>query len=254
MNVPSSELRALIVDDEPLVRLGLRRLIAAEPDVRVVGECRNGAEALGAVAEHRPTVLFLDVEMPELDGIGVLRALGTERPAAIVFVTAFDRYAVEAFEHDAVDYLLKPFDDRRFRAAMERVRKRLVGYRPGDLERLAPHLGNRFLERIPVKLGATTTLVEVAAIDWIEAADNYVRLHVGATRHLLRDTLRNLEQRLDPSGFVRIHRSAMVNLTRVRGFTVESSGDGTVTLTSGAHLPLSRTYRSTFAARLAGPR
>jgi two-component system LytT family response regulator len=251
-----SNITAVIVDDEPLVRQGLERLLAGEPDIVLVGVCRNGAEAVETIRRERPALVFLDVQMPELDGVGVLRALGDDRPTAVIFVTAFDRYAIDAFEHHAVDYLLKPFDDRRFHTALNRARQRLAARDETGpvLERLLTQLnGPRWLERLPVKLGARVTLVSVEDIDWIEAADNYVRLHVRGERHLLRDTLRALEQRLDPTRFARIHRSSVVNLARIKELVAQPSGDYAVVLTSGIRLTLSRTFRAHFEERLGRP-
>ncbi|MEO8448538.1 MAG: LytTR family DNA-binding domain-containing protein [Gemmatimonadota bacterium] len=251
---PSSRIRALVVDDEPLVRRGLLRLLASESDVIVAGECRDGEEAVDAIRRERPDLLFLDVQMPGLDGLGVLRALGPERPRAIVFVTAYDRYAIEAFEHHAVDYLLKPFDESRFRTALGRARERLAVPADDRIERLLTRLApERWVERLPVKLGARVVLVGVDEIDWLEAADNYVRLHAGGGRHLVRDTLRALEEQLDPRRFARIHRSAIVNLARVKELVAQRSGDYAVVLASGERLTLSRSFKRLFEQRLGRP-
>lgn len=257
MTTPFSEvLRVAVADDEPLVRRGLRRLLAAEPDVRLVAECASGPEVVAAVRRERPDVLFLDVQMPGKTGLEALAELGPERPRAVVFVTAFDRYAIEAFDHHAVDYLLKPFDDRRFRTALERVRQRLgAGGRDDRVERVLQMLAPKpeWLEWIPARLGSRVTLVPVSEIVWIEGADNYARLHTARGHHLVRDTLRHLEERLDPKRFARIHRSAIVNLTLVRELVALPSGDYEVLVSGGTRLRMSRGYRASLEARLGRP-
>jgi two-component system LytT family response regulator len=251
-----SDVRVLIVDDEPVVRSGIQRLLQAEPDVTVVGEARHGREALGMITTHAPDVVFLDVQMPEMDGLDVVRALGGTRLPAIVFVTAYDRYAVQAFELHAIDYLLKPFDAERFRAALQRVRHHLAA-RDSDalaarmtelLAMLRPESGR--LTRFLVRVGRKVVLVNADEVEWIEAADNYVQLHTAAGHHLLRETMKNLEKRLDPDAFVRIHRSAMVNLARIAELRPLPSGDYSVRLRSGATVSLSRRYREAFERRV----
>jgi two-component system LytT family response regulator len=253
MTGPSSrKLRAIVVDDEPLVRRGLARLIAAEPDVELIAQCGNGDQAVAVVRRERPDLLFLDVQMPGRNGLEVLAALGDDRPRAVIFVTAFDRYAIEAFDQHAVDYLLKPFDDRRFTTALARARERLAATGLDQrlerlLEALAPE--TRWLDRIPARLGARVALVPVAEIVWIEAADNYVRVHTERGKHLVRESLRNLEAQLDPGRFARIHRSAIVNLDFVTELVALPSGDHEV-LTRAGRLRLSRSYRKAFEERL----
>jgi two-component system LytT family response regulator len=250
-------LRALLVDDEPLVRRGIRAFLADEPGVVVAGECRDGLEAVDAIRALRPDLVFLDVQMPELDGLGVLDALETdERPPAIVFVTAYDAYALRAFEEHAVDYLLKPFDEERFRTALARARQRLTGPRPAPLDALLRELrpAPAYAERLLVRAGGRMVPVVVAAIDWIEAADNYARLHVGGERLALRETIRSLEARLDPRRFARIHRSTIVNLDQVREVRPLPSGDCTLLLRDGTALTLSRGRREAFEARFGGVR
>ncbi|HXE56633.1 MAG TPA: LytTR family DNA-binding domain-containing protein [Gemmatimonadales bacterium] len=247
-------LRVLLVDDEPLVRQGLRSFLEDEPDVEVVGEARDGREALQLIVQRRPSLVFLDVQMPELDGVAVAEALAAESPA-IVFVTAYDRYAVRAFDLQAVDYLLKPFDRPRFQAALERARRRLAASEREVLARrveaLLLELGGRgYLERIPVRSGRRIVVVPVDEVEWFEAADNYVRLHAGGRGHLLRETIKRLETRLDPRRFARIHRSAIVNLDRVRELQPLANGEYAVFLGSGTRLILSRTYRDAFQARI----
>ncbi len=244
--------RALIVDDEPLARQRLRTLLKGEADVEVVGECSDGHEAVAAVRELRPDLLFLDVQMPVLDGFGVLEALGTEELPAVIFVTAYDLYAIRAFEVNALDYLLKPFDRDRFRKALSRAREQIAkessstsGEQLGALleEVQTGRSGRPTLERLVIKSGGRVFFLRADEIDWIEAAGNYLRLHVGSDMHLLRDTMNNLEARLHPDKFLRIHRSTMVNLERVKELQPWFHGDYKVILQDGTELTLSRSYR-----------
>jgi two-component system LytT family response regulator len=249
-------LRAVIADDEPLARRRLRTLLAQEPDIAVIAESANGPETIDVVREHAPDVLFLDVHMPGADGIEVLEALGPDAVSAVVLVTAFDDYAIAAFEHHALDYVLKPVDEDRFHATVARVRERLRQqrsarlteetlrtlaqlYRTGD-----PASGERYLARIVVRSGQKTSIVDVADIDWVEVRGDYLALHTRAGEHLYRGTLGTLEQRLDPAEFVRIHRSTLVRLSRVKEFEPYFHGDYSVTLHDGTRLRLSRTYRA----------
>ena len=246
---------ALIVDDEPLARQRLRTLLKGESDIEIVGECSNGQEAVAAVRELQPDLLFLDVQMPVLDGFGVLDALGTEQLPAVIFVTAYDTYAIRAFEVNALDYLLKPFDRDRFRKALQRARSQitkessaLTGEQLGVLlEEAQPErsatAGRHTLERLVIKSSGRVFFLRTEEIDWIEAAGNYLRLHVGNDMHLLRDTMNNLEARLHPDKFLRIHRSTMVNLERVKELQPWFHGDYKVILLDGTELTLSRSYR-----------
>jgi two-component system, LytTR family, response regulator len=242
-------LRVVLADDEPLVRRGLARHLAPLPDVQLLAECADGDEAVRVVRATRPDLLLLDVQMPGLDGFGVLERLGEARPPAVIFVTAHDAFAVRAFEVHAVDYLLKPFDRERFLTALSRARARLA--RPPDdtYERLLAEV--RPPERLVVRDGASTHLVPVGEVDWVEAADNYVALHTADGRELLlRETLKALELRLEPHGFTRVHRSALVNLARVRGLRALPTGDCTLELEGGRTLTLSRTFREGVEGRL----
>ncbi|HEU4570509.1 MAG TPA: LytTR family DNA-binding domain-containing protein [Gemmatimonadales bacterium] len=247
-------LRAVIADDEPLARRGLAAWLAEAGDVTLVGQARNGDEAVALVRAERPDLLFLDVQMPGRDGLGVLEALGGELPPAVVFVTAYDQYALRAFDHHAVDYLLKPVDEERFRVALARARERVAARRPD--ERLRALLAEwhpaapEWLERIPVRIGAKVTLVPVAEVEWFEAADNYVRVHAGGRRHAIRETMKELAARLDPRRFARTHRGAIVALGRIRELEALPSGDYRVKLASGAVVPLSRTYVAEFERRV----
>ena len=244
-------LRALIVDDEPLARQRIRQLLQKSVDVEVVGECANGVEAVQAIEDLGPDLVFLDIQMPELDGFGVIEAVGADRMPATLFITAYDQHALRAFEVHALDYLLKPFDAARFHAALARARRWCARGTGGaqearpDLEALMAGLRKErpWLDRVLVKQGDRHLLVRVAAVQWIEAEDNYVRLHVEGTSHLLRQTMAGLLERLDPRLFRRIHRSAIVNLDFIREFQPWTSGDQLVIMRDGTRLTLSRTYR-----------
>ena len=246
--------RALIVDDERLSRQKLRRLLAAEADVEVVGECASGPDAVGAIRRERPDLVFLDIQMPGLNGFDALREAGVENFGSVVFVTAHDEYAVRAFEIRALDYLLKPFDPPRFRQTLARVRlqaeeslrERIVAFLE-QIETREPRLS-----RILVKSAGRLSFVRLDEIDWIEAADNYVRLHVGRDEHLIRETMSGLESRLDPGRFVRAHRSAILNIDRVQEVRPIFHGDYEVLLRSGATIPVGRNYRDRLIKTLAG--
>lgn len=247
-------LRALIVDDEAVARRRVRRLLHKEPDVEVVGECADGAAAVEAIAAERPDLVFLDVQMPERDGFEVLQQLPRAALPAFVFVTAFDRYALRAFEVHAVDYLLKPFTAERFHEALARVRERRT--RPPDgLRALVDELQARagYLRRLAVHAGRRVVLLDVQAIDWLQAADNYVTVHAGGREHLVRTTLADLERQLDPERFVRIHRSAVVAIDRVRELHPATHGDFDVVLHDGTHLTLGRRWRARLERALRRP-
>jgi two-component system LytT family response regulator len=233
-------IRALIVDDEPLARSNLKVLLGRDAEVELVGECGSGAGALEEIRKKKPDVVFLDVQMPECDGFDVLEQLGGELPAALVFVTAYDQYALRAFEAGALDYLLKPFDNARFERALTRAKERIA--RGKD----AP----RKMERLAVKNAGEVLFLKIAEIDWIEAADYYVCLHVGAKSHLLRRSMAEVEREMEPAAFCRIHRSAIVNLERVRRLESGEDGGAEVVLSTGARLRLSRRYRKELQARL----
>jgi two-component system, LytTR family, response regulator len=250
------KIRALIVDDEPLARQRIRRLLEADPDVDLLGECGDGEEALCELQRLRPDLVFLDVQMPLLDGFGVVEALaGTDMPA-VIFVTAHDRYALKAFEVHALDYLLKPFDKARFVTALERaktqVRQGSAAAMNDRLQELLQTVEPRRPkpERLMIKAGGRICFVRIADVDWIEAAGNYVDLHVGKERHLLRETLSALERKLDPARFVRIHRSTIVNLERIRELQPAFHGDYIVMLHDGTELAVSRTCRDKLAESL----
>jgi two-component system LytT family response regulator len=249
-------IQVLIVEDEPLARARLRRLIDQEPDLRVIGECMNGQEAIAAIEEGRPELVFLDVDMPDMSGFDVLESLTTHRPC-VVFVTAYDEYAVRAFEVHALDYLLKPFDRERFQAtlarAREAIRLRAAGQADQGIAALLESLAARrkHAERLLVKCAGKERLLPVEEVDWFEAAGNYVRIHTRGERLLLRETMANLEGRLDPDQFARIHRSTIVNLRRVKELEPWFHGDYVVRLLDGQKLTLSRSHRSRLLEKLA---
>ena len=235
-----AKVRTLVVDDEALARSNLTVLLRRDPDIEIIGECSSGADALAEIRSTHPDLLFLDVQMPECDGFDVLELLGRDLPPAIIFVTAYDQYALRAFETGALDYLLKPFDNSRFHRALARAKERLA-------RGVAPYQPP---ERVVVKSAGQIVFVKVSDIDWIEAADYYACLHVGAKTHLLRRTMAELEQEFDPRMFCRIHRSAIVNLDRVHSLKLNEDGDHEVVLENGTTLRLSRTYRKALQSRL----
>ncbi len=240
-------MRTLLVDDEPLARQRLRTLLQRESDVDVVAECGDGEQAVAAIAEHRPDLVFLDVQMPLLDGFDVLESLEPEERPVVVFVTAYDQYALRAFEVHALDYLLKPFDRDRFQKTMQRVRAELQRGNRGADPRLTSLLEEvktrKPAERLLIKSSGRVYFLRVEDIDWIEAAGNYARLHAGSEMHLLRETMNGLETRLDAQKFLRIHRSTIVNIERIKELHPWFHGDYQVVLHDGTELTLSRSYR-----------
>ena len=244
-------LRVLIADDEAIARRRIRRLLQAEPDVTIAAECADGATALGAILETRPDLALLDVQMPELDGFEVVQRLPEGDWPAVIFITAFDRYALRAFDVHALDYLLKPFPADRFRTALARARDRLRRRaHDGGLAALVAELRQRprYLTRIAVRARGRVIPLPVSSIDWIQAADNYVTLHAGGREHLVRETLAALERQLDPERFVRIHRSTLINIDRIAEIAPAGHGDGLIRLRDGTTLTLSRTWRDRLGA------
>jgi two-component system LytT family response regulator len=236
----SANIRAIVVDDEPLARSSVTALLRRDPQIEIIAEASSGQEAIAQIRASHPDLVFIDVQMPELDGFDVLEMLGNDLPPGVVFVTAYDQYALRAFEAGALDYLLKPFDNARFEVALTRVK-----------ERLARATGTpRKPERLAIKSTGQVLFVSLPEIDWIEAADYYACLHVGTHTHLLRRSLQELEDDLSHSDFCRIHRSAIVNLDRVRSLVVGDDGEYQVLLTDGTKLKLSRRYRRELQARL----
>lgn len=241
-------IRAIIADDEPLARRGVRQLLAPHSDVIVVAEARNGREAVRVLREVKPDLLFLDVQMPDLDGFDVLHEIGAKHMPAVIFVTAYDEFAVRAFDAHALDYLVKPLEVARFCDALDRVRERLQSTRAVGLsQKLAALLATREKERHRQRIVVPTTrgelIIDVDEIDWIEADDYYAAIHAGQGRHLVRESLTSLEQRLDNTRFVRAHRSAIVNIHRVCELRSER-GDTMLILQNGVFVPVSRRRRA----------
>ncbi len=243
-------IRTLVVDDEPVARRRVRRMLGHEPDVTVIGECGDAGSAIDAIRTTRPDLVFLDVQMPDADGFDVIRAVGDAMPA-VVFVTAFDHYALSAFEVHALDYLQKPFTRPRFAATVARAREHLAS-RDRRLTALLRDLGsrNRYVSRFVVKTDSRVRLIPAEQVDWIEAADNYVVLHAGTETHTVRDTLTRLDMELDPDIFVRIHRSTVVRLDRIVELLPSFHGDFAVVLRDGSRLTMSRTFRPRVEALL----
>jgi two-component system, LytTR family, response regulator len=240
---PTGPWRTIVVDDEPLARHTLRLLLAREEDFAIVAECGHGAEAIAVIRREHPDVLFLDVQMPEVDGFEVLRRLDPGEIPAVIFVTAFDRYALQAFEQHALDYLLKPFSDERFAVVLARTRVRL---RERAFASLADLLSTRTPERrqLVIRDGGRTVVVPHDDIVWIEAEDYCARIHMRGRTLLVRESLRTLEDSLDRDGFVRVHRSAIANVACIREIEPLASGDQRLTLSDGTVLKISRTYRA----------
>lgn len=249
-------IRLVVVDDEPLARSKVRELVKDDPELRIVAECVNGLEAIPVIENERPDLLLLDVQMPEMGGFEVLEAMEPENLPLVIFVTAYDHYAVKAFEVNALDYLLKPFDRERFNTALARakvqIRNRENGQIDGRLRELLRELRSekRCLERLVIKRGGRVFFLSVEEIDWIEAQGNYVAVHAGKKSHLIRETIGSLSEQLDSNKFVRIHRSSIVNLERIRELQPWSHGEYHVILHDGTQLTLSRSYRENFQIAL----
>jgi two-component system LytT family response regulator len=248
-------MRALIIDDEPLARRSVRRFLKVHADVEWIGECGDGESAVAAILTKQPDLVFLDVQMPEMDGFEVVRTLGADRMPVTIFVTAYDRYALRAFDANAVDYLLKPFGKERFERALNRARERIEGnLNCDDVRRVVASLEQiqtrqRGAERIAITENGRVHLVKARDIDWIGAEANYARLHVGVREYELRETLTSLERRLNPLDFLRIHRSTIVNVHRIKEIQRWFRGHHLVFLENGKELRMSR-YQSEIARRL----
>lgn len=243
-------IRTLIVDDEPLAREKLRGFLEKETDIEIIGECRDGREAVETIDRDRPDLLFLDIQMPEMDGFDVLEQVDEVAMPTVVFTTAFDQYAIKAFDVHAADYLLKPFDRDRFRQALDRVRTEVqrheIDTMQDQLRTLLDEVStreSRHPDRLVVKTSGRVVFVKISDIDWVDAAGNYVRLHAGGESHMLRETMGRLEKRLDGNQFIRIHRSTIVNIDRIKELQQQFHGDYLVVLKSGQRLTLSRSYR-----------
>jgi two-component system LytT family response regulator len=242
------KIRVLIVDDEPLAREGVQMRLKSEPDIEIIGESRNGREAVAAILREAPDLVFLDIQMPRMDGFAVIEAIGAKRMPQVIFVTAYDEHALRAFDVHALDYLLKPIDGARFVEALARARDRIRGNRleavAEQLQRMMATLKseNEYLERLAIKSAGRVRFLGVHEIDWIEAADNYVQVHSGPASHLLSTTMNNLENRLNPQQFLRIHRSVIVNLSRIRELQPMFHGEYRVILHDETELTSSRSY------------
>jgi two-component system, LytTR family, response regulator len=245
------KIRALIVDDELLARDRIREMLKEHPEVEVIGEARNGQEAIDSILTQNPDLVFLDIQMPDLNGFDVLQRLNLEQLPLIIFVTAFDQYAVRAFDTHAVDYLTKPFDRKRFAEAVDQAKVFMKRAKEPDTARILSMLqelraGSRYLERFAIKNGETVFFIRAEDVDAIEAEGNYVRISLGSSSHLLRDTLNNIEAQISPRMFVRIHRRTIVNINRVKELQTWARGEYRVVLFTGAHYTLSRGYRQHF--------
>ncbi len=253
-----NKIRALVVDDEPMARDRVLSLLQQEEDIEVVGECSDGVQAVAAIQHHAPDLVFLDVQMPGHTGFEVIQAVGAERMPTVIFVTAYDEYALRAFEVHALDYLLKPFGRDRFQQTLRHTRAYLERRRAGDLGRRLLALVNDIktdpepsrLDRLVVKSGGRVFFLRTDEIDWIEAAGNYVRLHLGEDSHLFRETMTRMEARLDGRRFVRIHRSRIVNTERVKELQPWFNGEHVIILQNGTRLTLSRGYRDKLQEQL----
>ena len=243
------KIKVLVADDEPLARERLSGLLSQEPDIEMVGQARDGEEAVTAIHDDSPDLVFLDVQMPQMSGFDVIEAVGTDKMPLVIFVTAYDQHALKAFQVRALDYLLKPFDRERFKDALQRARKQLERDENGDLGRRLLALVKDLRrdqpksDRLVVKSGGRLFFLRTDEIDWVEAAGNYVRLHVGPGSHLLRETMNAIEGRLDPEKFFRIHRSRIVNMERIQELQPWLNGEYAVLLRTGTRLTLSRGYR-----------
>ena len=251
-----TKIRTLVVDDEPMARERILSLLQQENDVEVIGQCADGVQAVSAIQQQSPDLVFLDVQMPGCDGFGVIQNIGADRMPNVVFVTAYDEYALRAFEVHALDYLLKPFGKDRFQETLKHARESLERRRAGDLGRrllalvhdLKPE--QQRLDRLVVKSGGRVFFLRTDEIDWIEAAGNYVRLHLGEESHLFRETMNGMESRLDSRRFVRIHRSRIVNTERIKELQPWFNGEYVVILRNGTRLTLSRGYREKLQEQL----
>ena len=249
----------LIVDDEPLAREGLRMLLAGDPDVSEIHEAKDGREAVSALSTTRPDLVFLDVQMPEMDGFAVVQEVSAERMPAVVFVTAHDKYAIQAFEINAVDYLLKPVTRERFAQALARAKSRLQTQPVEEASRQILSLletmaaPRRPMKRLAVRTAGKTTFVEIDDVDWMEAAENYVKLHVGRASHLVHVAMNTLEKSLDPETFLRIHRSIIVNVSRIQELEPSLHGEYVVTLPHDVRVRSGRTYHEKLKALANNP-
>ena len=247
-------IRAVIADDEPAGRRAIHLLLSKDPEIEIVGQARSGEETVHTILKSQPDLLFLDVQMPEIDGFEVLQAIGVGRVPAVVFVTAYDQFALRAFEAHALDYLLKPYDDERFAAALQRARERIRQHQQGDVDRrllalLKEARGDRgYVQRLVVPSGQRSVFIRAEQIDWIEAERNYVRLHVGGQSYLLRENVSRIAASLDPAAFCQIHRSTIVNIDRIQAVESLSNAEYLIVLHDGTKLSSGRKYRGNLHA------
>jgi len=246
------------VDDESLARERIREMLEGDPEIEIVGDCANGKEAIQAISKLKPDLIFLDVEMPGIDGFQVLQSLETAEMPVVIFVTAYDQYAVRAFDTFALDYLLKPFDRERFERSVRRAKTQLLKISDSMNERILSALEQIktrpvHLERLVIKMNGHVFFIKAAEIDWLEAEGNYVRLHSGKESYLLRDTISALEAQLDPKQFLRVHRSAIVNIDRIQELQPWFHGEYRIILREGVQLTLSRSYREKLHELLGRP-
>ena len=246
------QIRTLIVDDEPLARERVKRFLRDESDIAIIGECGDGNEAIKIIRQQKPDLVFLDIQMPEKNGFEVIKSIDAKSVPAIIFVTAYDQYALQAFDVHALDYLLKPFNRERLHRAVKRALENIENRNRGNLdERLTSLIADlkaekKYLERLVVKSVGRVFFLKTDEIDWIEASGNYLKLHVGRESHLIRETMNGIEAKLNPDKFLRIHRSTVVNIDRIKELHPMFSGDYAVILRSGTELTLSRNYRERF--------
>lgn len=259
------KIKTLIVDDEPLARRAVRLMLMRDAEIEIVGECDNGQTAVESILMQKTDLVFLDIQMPEMNGFEVLETIGARKMPEVIFVTAYDEYAIHAFEVNALDYLLKPFSDERFEKALQRAKSQLAQREINDLsQKLIALVGDYqseppaniqtskpdYTSRFMIKSGGRISFIKVDEIDWIEAADYYVKLHTGRKSHLIRETMNVLEKKLDPRAFIRIHRSTIVNIERIKELQPHFNGDYIVVLNDGTELKLSRTRREQLNALL----
>lgn len=245
-----TEITVLVVDDEPLAREKLRMLLGRDPMFRIVHECSTGGEAIRAVYAHRPQAVFLDVQMPDIDGFKALNSIDPVARPLVVLTTAYSEYAVQAFEADVLDYLLKPFDEERLTRCLRRIKSRLLHPSTQRHAVVAPSNPADTIDRFLVKTDGRILFFEASEIEWMEAASNYVEIHTGSQSYLVRHTMNELEKKLNPKQFLRIHRSFIVNLAKIRGVQPCNSGEYMVRLQNGKELPSSRGYRDNLASIL----
>ena len=254
-----TKIRALIVDDEPLARRRIKSLLAHDPSVDVIGECSDGYKAVSSIRELTPDLVFLDVQMPAMDGFEVIKTIGPERMPTVIFVTAYDQYALRAFEVSALDYLLKPFDGSRFQKTLDRAKTMIRRMQNGDVnDQLLSLLGDlrreqEIPDRFVIKSGGRIVFLRMEEIDWMTAVGNYVRLQVGRDSHLLRETMTGMEAKLNSDRFMRVHRSTIVNLDRVKEVQPKTKGEYVVIMRDGTQLIMSRRYRERLNERLNKP-